>query len=98
MTERTKEIQQAFQRYSDGAEPDRSEIDLISDDDLEFDEKSGHYKFGEINWQEFYDVLAGNGPCNQQRMRVRRAAEDNGAWVREAAAAYAQKQASREAA
>ena len=70
----------------------------MPDDDLELNIDSGHYNFGEINWQEFYDVLAGNGPCNQQRMRVRRAAQDNGAWVREAANAYAQKQAACEAA
>ena len=87
------------QKFVDASVPQAEFLGLrMPDDDLEFDENSGHYKFGEINWQEFYDVLAGNGPCNQQRMRVRRAAEDNGAWVREAAAAYAQKQASREAA
>jgi ring-1,2-phenylacetyl-CoA epoxidase subunit PaaA len=87
------------QKFVDASVPQAEFLGLrMPDDDLEFDEDSGHYKFGEISWQEFYDVLAGNGPCNQQRMRVRRAAEDNGAWVREAAQAYAQKQASREAA
>ncbi len=87
------------QKFVDATVPQAEFLGLrMPDDDLEFDEDSGHYKFGEINWQEFFNVLAGNGPCNQQRMRVRRAAEDNGAWVREAAAAYAQKQASREAA
>lgn len=87
------------QKFVDATVPQAEFLGLrMPDDDLEFDENSGHYKFGEINWQEFFNVLAGNGPCNQQRMRVRRAAEDNGAWVREAAAAYAQKQASREAA
>jgi len=87
------------QKFVDATVPQADFLGIrMPDDDLEFDEASGHYKFGEINWQEFYDVLAGNGPCNQQRMRVRRAAEDNGAWVREAAAAYAQKQAAREAA
>jgi ring-1,2-phenylacetyl-CoA epoxidase subunit PaaA len=87
------------QKFVDATVPQAEFLGLrMPDDDLEFDKDSGHYKFGEINWQEFYDVLAGNGPCNQQRMRVRRAAEDNGAWVREAAQAYAQKQAAREAA
>jgi ring-1,2-phenylacetyl-CoA epoxidase subunit PaaA len=87
------------QKFVDATVPQAEFLGLrMPDDDLMLDEESGHYKFGEINWQEFYDVLAGNGPCNQQRMRVRRAAEDNGAWVREAAAAYAQKQAAREAA
>ena len=68
------------------------------DDDLEFDEVSGHYKFGEIDWQEFIEVISGNGPCNQQRMERRRKAHDDGAWVREAAQAYAEKQAAKKAA
>jgi len=87
------------QKFVDATVPQADFLGLrMPDDDLELNKDSGHYKFGEINWQEFYDVLAGNGPCNQQRMRVRRAAQDNGAWVREAADAYAQKQAAREAA
>ena len=87
------------QKFVDATVPQADFLGLrMPDDDLELNKESGHYKFGEINWQEFYDVLAGNGPCNQQRMRVRRAAQDNGAWVREAADAYAQKQAAREAA
>ena len=87
------------QKFVDATVPQAEFLGLrMPDDDLKLDEESGHYNFGEINWQEFYDVLAGNGPCNQQRMRVRRAAQDNGAWVREAAQAYAQKQAAREAA
>jgi ring-1,2-phenylacetyl-CoA epoxidase subunit PaaA len=87
------------QKFVDATVPQAEFLGLrMPDDDLKLDEASGHYNFGEINWQEFYDVLAGNGPCNQQRMRVRRAAQDNGAWVRQAAEAYAQKQAAREAA
>jgi ring-1,2-phenylacetyl-CoA epoxidase subunit PaaA len=87
------------QKFVDASVPQAEFLGLrMPDDDLKFDEESGNYNFGEINWQEFYDVLAGNGPCNEQRMRVRRAAQDNGAWVREAAAAYAQKQTAREAA
>jgi ring-1,2-phenylacetyl-CoA epoxidase subunit PaaA len=70
----------------------------VPDDDLEFDEASGHYTFGEIDWQEFVDVIAGNGPCNQQRLDKRRRAHDDGDWVREAAQAYANKQAARVAA
>ena len=87
------------QKFVDATVPQAEFLGLrMPDDDLKLDEASGHYNFGEINWQEFYDVLAGNGPCNKQRMRVRRAAQDNGAWVREAAEAYAQKQTAREAA
>ncbi len=70
----------------------------VPDDDLRFDEKTGHYTFGEIDWQEFVDVIAGNGPCNKQRLEKRRSAHTDGAWVREAAQAYASKQAARAAA
>ncbi len=70
----------------------------IPDDELAYDKKSGHYSFGEIDWQEFMDVIAGNGPCNRQRLEKRTRAHDDGAWVREAAQAYAEKQAARAAA
>ena len=70
----------------------------VPDDDLEIDEETGHYKIGEIDWQEFYEVLAGNGPCNRQRMTKRQKAHDDGAWVREAANAYASKHADKKAA
>ena len=67
-------------------------------DVLEFDPSTGHYEFGEIDCREFYEVLAGNGPCNKQRIAKRRKAHDDGAWVREAARAYAGKHAARKAA
>ena len=63
----------------------------IPDDKLKWNEKSGHYDFGEINWNEFFQVIAGNGPCNTERLEARRKAHDQGAWVREAATAYARK-------
>lgn len=53
-----------------------------------------HYDFGEIDWEEFWNVVRGNGPCNRERLEARRKAWEEGAWVREAAAAYAQKKAS----
>ena len=62
------------------------------DPELKWNEETGHYDFGEIDWQEFYEVLKGNGPCNRERIKTRKDAIDGGAWVREAAAAYAQKQ------
>lgn len=65
----------------------------IPDDGLVFDADAGHYRFSEIDWQEFFEVVAGNGPCNRQRLEKRRKAHNDGAWVREAAQAYAQKQA-----
>ena len=69
----------------------------VPDDDLELDEDTGHYRFGEIDWQEFIEVIKGNGPCNKQRLAKRRKAHDDGAWVREAAQAYGEKQAARAA-
>jgi len=69
----------------------------VPDDDLKYDEETGHYSYGEIDWQEFIDVVAGNGPCNKQRIEKRRAAHSDGAWVREAAQAYANKQAAQAA-
>jgi len=70
----------------------------VPDPDLKFDEETGHYTFGEIDWQEFIEVIAGNGPCNKQRMEKRRKAHSDGEWVREAAQAYASKQEARAAA
>jgi len=56
----------------------------------------GHWRYSEIDWSEFKQVLAGNGPCNRDRMAARRKAHDEGAWVREAAAAYAEKRQTRQ--
>lgn len=63
----------------------------IPDADLKWNEERGHYDFGEINWDEFWNVVKGNGPCNKSRMKARNKAFADGAWVREAALAYAEK-------
>ncbi len=87
------------QKFVDATVPQAEFLGLtMPDDKLAFDDETGHYRFGAINWQEFYDVLAGNGPCNRQRMATRQEAQADGAWVREAASAYAEKQAARNAA
>jgi len=87
------------QKFVDVTVPQAEFLGLrIPDDDLEIDEKTGHYNFGEIDWQEFYDVLAGNGACNRQRLAMRQKAHDDGSWVREAARAYATKHAAKKAA
>ena len=65
----------------------------IPDPDLKLDKASGHYIFGEINWNEFYEVVKGNGPCNKERINARRKAKENGLWVREAAMAFSAKRA-----
>ena len=70
----------------------------MPDEDLNYDEETGHYRYGEIDWQEFIEVIKGNGPCNRQRLGKRRKAHEDGEWVREAAQAYAEKQAAKAAA
>jgi ring-1,2-phenylacetyl-CoA epoxidase subunit PaaA len=87
------------QKFVDATVPQADFLGIkMPDDALAYDEKSGHYSFGEIDWQEFMDVVAGNGPCNRQRLEKRNKAHNDGAWVREAAQAYAEKQAARAAA
>jgi ring-1,2-phenylacetyl-CoA epoxidase subunit PaaA len=65
----------------------------VPDPDLRLNEATGDWEFGEIDWSEFHAVLQGHGPCNQERLATRRQAHEEGAWVREAAAAHAAKQA-----
>src|SRR5574338_1264882 len=67
----------------------------LPDDDLRWNAERKHYDFGEINWEEFWNVVKGNGPCNKERLDARRKAWEEGAWVREAAAAHAQKRKSK---
>ena len=87
------------QKFVDVTVPQAEFLGLrVPDEELSINEKTGHYDFGEINWQEFYEVLAGNGPCNRQRIEKRTQAQDDGAWVREAARAYADKHAGKAAA
>ena len=68
----------------------------VPDPDLKWNEERKHYDFGEINWEEFWNVVKGNGPCNKERLAARRNAHEEGAWVREAAVAYAEKRAMRQ--
>ena len=82
------------QKFIDVTVPQAEFLGLtVPDENLRLNEETGHYEHSEIDWREFYDVLAGNGPCNRQRMGKRRKAHDDGAWVREAARAYAEKKA-----
>ena len=67
----------------------------LPDDQLKWNEHRKHYDFGEINWDEFWAVVKGNGPCNKQRLQAKNKAHAEGAWVREAAMAYANKNADR---
>jgi ring-1,2-phenylacetyl-CoA epoxidase subunit PaaA len=86
------------QKFVDQTVPQADALGLrIPDLDLVFNEDSGHYDFGTPDWNEFYDVVRGNGPCNRERLRARVAAHEDGAWVREAALVHARKRAARAA-
>jgi ring-1,2-phenylacetyl-CoA epoxidase subunit PaaA len=63
----------------------------LPDPALQWDEHKKHYQHGEINWDEFWNVVKGNGPCNKERLAARKKAWEDGEWVREAAAAHAKK-------
>ena len=85
------------QQFVDVTVPQAEYLGLkVPDPDLRWNEEHGHYDFGEIDWDEFWRVVRGNGPCNRERMKARRKAHEEGAWVREAAMAYARKKASAE--
>ena len=71
---------------------------VIPDPELKWNEERGHYDFGAIDWDEFYNVLKGNGPCNKERLRTRVKAYEDGAWFREALVAHAEKQNTNQAA
>ncbi len=81
------------QKFVDNTVPQVHQLGLtIPDSKLQWNESTQHYEFGEINWDEFNTVIAGRGPCNQERLAARRKAWEDGQWVRESAAVYAQKQ------
>jgi ring-1,2-phenylacetyl-CoA epoxidase subunit PaaA len=85
------------QRFVDLTVPQAQAIGLtLPDPDLKYNAETGHWEFGPIDWDEFYRVIGGHGPCNRERLAARRSAHEAGRWVREAAAAYAAKQAARE--
>jgi len=87
------------QQFVDAAAPQADILGLtIPDANLKWNEARQHYDFSEINWDEFWQVLEGNGPCNKERIAARKAAKENGQWVREAATTYAEKRALRKTA
>jgi ring-1,2-phenylacetyl-CoA epoxidase subunit PaaA len=84
------------QKFVDMTVPQSEVLGLsLPDPDLRWNEDRGHYDFGPIDWAEFFAVIKGNGPCNAERMAHRRRAHEEGQWVRDAASAYAEKQATR---
>ncbi len=87
------------QKFVDQTVPQAEYLGLaIPDPDLKWNPARGHYDFGRPDWDEFYRVVQGNGPCNRDRLRTRVEAHEAGAWVREAAAAYAAKRIKRKVA
>lgn len=80
------------QKFVDITVPQAEAIGLtIPDPDLKWNAEREHYDFGEIDWQEFFDVIAGHGICNRERIEARTKAWEDGAWVREAALAHRDK-------
>ena len=67
----------------------------VPDPDMKWNEDKGQYDHGEIDWEEFMNVVRGKGPCNAQRLEHHKKAHDEGRWVRDAATAYAKKQQSK---
>ncbi|HUH48825.1 MAG TPA: 1,2-phenylacetyl-CoA epoxidase subunit PaaA [Mycoplana sp.] len=87
------------QKFVDATVPQAQYLGLtLPDPDLKFNEQTGHWEYGTIDWDEFKQVIAGNGPCNRDRLAARNKAHAEGAWVREAALAFAEKRRARKAA
>jgi ring-1,2-phenylacetyl-CoA epoxidase subunit PaaA len=88
---------QLRQKFIDMTVPQAEFLGLkVPDPDLTWNDERGHYDFGEIDWDEFWTVVKGNGPCNRERIAHKRKAWDDGAWVRDAALAHATKQRARQ--
>lgn len=86
------------QRYVDMSVPQADVLGVtFPDPNLAWNAERGSYDFGEPDWTEFTNVVKGNGPCNSERVANRKAAHDEGAWVRAAAMVFARKDAARKA-
>lgn len=85
------------QQFVDQTVPQANILGLtIPDPNLKWNEERKHYDFGDLDWDEFWQVVKGHGPCNKQRLDARKSAWEKGAWVRDAAVAFAEKQEDRE--
>jgi ring-1,2-phenylacetyl-CoA epoxidase subunit PaaA len=82
------------QKFVDATVPQAEALGLtLPDDEIRLDVETGHYAFGKLDWDEFWEVVKGNGPCNHERLAHRVKAHEGGQWVRDAASAYAAKRA-----
>ena len=87
------------QKFVDETVPQAEYLGLkVPDENLTWNEETGHYEFSEPDWNEFFDVISGNGPCNTDRLETRKRAWEDGAWVREGMMAHAAKKADRKVA
>ena len=87
-----KSNDQLRQEFIDSTVPQADILGItLPDPDLKWNEARGSYDYGEIDWEEFGNIIKGNGPCNKQRVAAHKKAHEDGAWVREAATAYAEK-------
>jgi ring-1,2-phenylacetyl-CoA epoxidase subunit PaaA len=86
------------QRFVNLTVPQAVAVNLtLPDPAMTYNESTENWEFGAIDWEEFHQVIRGNGPCNKERLDARRKAHDDGAWVREAATAHAAKQRAKQA-
>jgi ring-1,2-phenylacetyl-CoA epoxidase subunit PaaA len=89
---KTKTNNELRQTFIDQIIPELHLLGLkVPDDDLKYDENTGNWLIGRIDWDEFWRVVQGHGPCNKERMETRIKAHEDGRWVREAIQAYAEK-------
>ena len=87
------------QKFVDQTVPQAKYLGLtVPDPDLKWNEEKGGHDFGEPDWEEFFNVIAGNGPCNVERLDARKKAWNDGAWFRDGLTAHAEKAADRRAA
>jgi ring-1,2-phenylacetyl-CoA epoxidase subunit PaaA len=87
------------QKFIDATVPQARVLGVsLPDPQLQWDEATGHWRHGPIDWEEFWNVVNGHGQCNRERLAERVKAWEDGAWVREAALAHAAKRQRREAA
>jgi ring-1,2-phenylacetyl-CoA epoxidase subunit PaaA len=92
---KTKTNDQLRQDFVNQVAPEVLELGLsLPDPELHYDQASGNWLIGPIDWDEFWRVVKGDGPCNAERIAARRKAHADGEWVREALAAYAERQPS----
>ena len=86
------------QRFVNLTVPQATAVNItLPDPDMKYNAETENWECGGIDWEEFHQVVRGNGPCNRERLEARNKAHDEGAWVREAASAYAAKQRARQA-